>query len=119
MQFNCSASIKEIIQNQLIEKTFNFFVAYPLNISNEKTQLNFFNDIFNQRNLTLNMSFNIKDVNEIMNNYNMFENLYFYNGIISYNIIDLLTYSILFYFTLKFRIKKFLWLYFRLLLACS
>ncbi len=101
MQFNCTANFKDIIKNQLIDKTFNFFVAYPIDINNEKNQLNFFNDIFNQGNLTLNMSLNIRDVKEIMNNYNMFENLYFYMGMY-------FLFFIFLYF--KIRVKKFLWL---------
>jgi len=83
LQFNCTATIKDIIHGQSTEQTFNFFVAYPLNISEEKEkkQLNFFNDIYNQGNLSLNKSFIVRDANEIMNNYNMFDNIYFYRGI--------------------------------------
>lgn len=80
MQFNCTAVIKDFIQGQSTENTFNFFVAYPINISDEKRQLSFFDDVYNKGNLKLNDTLSIRDIKEIMNNYNMFNKMYFYRG---------------------------------------
>lgn len=94
MQFNCSATINDIIHGVSTDNTFNFFVSYPLNISqSEGKQSEFFDDIFNKGNLKLNEPLIIRSAKEIMNNYNMFDKIYFYRGMIYY-IIDSLIFNL-------------------------
>lgn len=84
LQFFCSATIKDIIKGHSIENTYNFFVAYPIILSQDTTQLNFFDDLFNNGKLEINSTFTVRNVNEIMNNYNMFNDMFFYRGKIKY-----------------------------------
>lgn len=80
LQFNCTAKIQDLIHGQSLENIFNFFVAYPLNISKNDTQNNFFDDVLNNDTLALSSTFTLRSVDEIMNNYNMYDNMYFYRG---------------------------------------
>lgn len=83
IQFNCTANIKDIIHGQSTDNIFNFFIAYPFNIvkdSPKHKQSKFFDDVFNNGNLSLDNSFVVSSVEEIMNNYNMFNRVFFYRG---------------------------------------
>jgi len=82
LQFNCTALIKDIIHGQSTENIFNFFIAYPLNITrnDQILQNKFFDDIYHNANVTLNHTFIVSSVSEIMNNFNMFNRIFFYRG---------------------------------------
>lgn len=81
LQFNCTAQIKDIIKGQSVDNTYNFFIAYPLNISNpDLPQNQFFDDIYNDHYIDLNKTFIVRSVDEIMNNYNIFNKIFFYRG---------------------------------------
>jgi hypothetical protein len=82
MQFNCTAQIKDIIHGQSTENIFNFFIAYPFNVAKNSSvpQSKFFEDVFNNGTLSLNNTFTVSSVDEIMNNYNMFNRVFFYRG---------------------------------------
>lgn len=81
LQFNCTAQIKDVIRGQSIENILNFFIAYPLNIiKDDLPQNKFFDDIYNNAKVAINNTFNLSSVDEILNNYNMFNRIYFYRG---------------------------------------
>lgn len=83
MQFNCTVEIKDIIHGQSTDNIFNFFIAYPINITKEDSyQSIFFDDVYNDGKVSLNSTFVVSSVGEIMNNYNMFKRVFFYRGII-------------------------------------
>jgi len=86
MQFNCTAHIKDIIHGQSTDNIFNLFIAYPFNITKgTSAQSKFFDEVFNNGNLSINNTFVVSSVDEIMNNYNVFNRVFFYRG--SYLII--------------------------------
>ena len=81
MQFNCTAQIKDIIHGQSTDNIFNLFIAYPFNITKDDLSQNkFFEDIYNNAKTTLNITFKVSSVDEIMNNYNMFSRIFYYRG---------------------------------------
>lgn len=82
LQFNCTVTAKDTIHGQSIESTFNFFVAYPIGLSQDGSnrQLDFFEDVQKGAKIGLGKEFDIKGVSEIMNNFNMFNKVYFYRG---------------------------------------
>lgn len=83
IQFNCTAQIKDVIHGQSTENIFNLFIAYPFNVNKESSaQSKFFEDVYNGGILALNNTFVVSSVDEIMNNYNMFNRIFFYRGML-------------------------------------